>query len=84
MIFSSMRPRIIIRNITEDNTFKYYDFINAKDKDEFDEYVSKVKSKTPYKIDTTAEYGDKLVTLSTCAYHASEGRYVVVAKRKTK
>ena len=68
----------------EDNTFKYYDFINAKDKDEFDEYVSKVKSKTPYKIDTTAEYGDKLVTLSTCAYHASEGRYVVVAKRKTK
>ena len=66
----------------DDNTFKYYDFINAKDKDEFDEYVSKVKSKTPYTIDETAEYGDKLVTLSTCAYHANEGRYVVVAKMK--
>ena len=66
----------------EDNTFKYYDFVSAKDKEEFDEYVEKVKSKTPYTIDTTAEYGDKLVTLSTCAYHANEGRYVVVAKRK--
>ena len=66
----------------DDNTFKYYDFINAKDKDEFDEFVKKVKSKTPYTIDETAEYGDKLVTLSTCAYHANEGRYVVVAKMK--
>ena len=66
----------------DDNTFKYYDFINAKDKDEFDDFVKKVKSKTPYTIDETAEYGDKLVTLSTCAYHANEGRYVVVAKMK--
>lgn len=66
----------------DDNTFKYYDFINAKDKEEFDDFVKKVKSKTPYTIDETAEYGDKLVTLSTCAYHADEGRYVVVAKMK--
>ena len=66
----------------DDNTFKYYEFINAAGKEAFDEYVSKVKSMTPFKIEETAEYGDKLVTLSTCAYHANEGRYVVVAKRK--
>ncbi len=68
-------------NESDPSNFDYYNFANANSKEEFDEYVSKVKSKTPYDIPTTAEYGDKLITLSTCAYHADEGRYVVVAKR---
>lgn len=63
------------------NAFKYYKFFNAKDKNEFNEYVEKAKSATPYKIETTAKYGDKLLTLSTCSYHQDQGRYVVVAKR---
>ena len=69
--------------INEDDPafFKYYQFIVAENAEEFDEYVSKVKSMTPYEISETAEYGDKLITLSTCAYHANEGRYVVVAKK---
>ena len=61
--------------------FDYYNFSNALDKDEFDTFVSTCKSRTPYDIPVTAEYGDKLITLSTCAYHADEGRYVVIAKR---
>ena len=32
-------------------------------------------------MDGTAEYGDQLLTLSTCAYHNTNGRFVVVAKR---
>jgi DNA-directed RNA polymerase subunit RPC12/RpoP len=68
-------------NESDPSNFDYYNFANANSKEEFDEYVSKVKSKTPYDISTTAEYGDKLITLSTCAYHANEGRYVVVAKK---
>ena len=30
---------------------------------------------------TPAEYGDKLITLSTCEYSRKNGRMVVVAKR---
>lgn len=75
--------------IEEDNpnSFKYYEFntpmaaIPEDCKKEFDDYVAKAKSLTPYNISTTAEYGDKLITLSTCAYHTNEGRYVVVAKK---
>ena len=51
-------------------------FLTLGSKDEFNAYVEKAKSLTPYTIDETATYGDKLVTLSTCAYHANEGRYV--------
>lgn len=67
----------------EDDTahYHYYEFFDASDASEFDEYVEYVKSNTPYTIETTAEYGDQLLTLSTCAYHTDEGRYVVVAKK---
>ena len=34
-----------------------------------------------YDTGVTAEYGDKLITLSTCEYSAQNGRLVVVAKR---
>ena len=43
--------------------------------------MSQAKTLTPYIIEESAVYGDKLLTLSTCAYHADEGRFVVVAKR---
>ena len=61
--------------------FKYYDFYNADTPEAFALYVEKAKSMTPYHINKSAEYGEKLLTLSTCAYHADEGRYVVVAKK---
>ena len=54
---------------------------NAENKEEFDAYVQKVKSLTPYNIEESAVYGENLLTLSTCAYHTNEGRYVVVAKK---
>ena len=72
--------RTVINEEKEDS-FKYYEFFDADNKEEFDEYVNKVKEMTPYDIPVSAEYGDKLITLSTCAYHANQGRYVVVAKK---
>ena len=34
-----------------------------------------------YDTGVTAEYGDRLITLSTCEYSAQNGRLVVVAKK---
>ncbi len=61
--------------------FKYYEFFDAATEEEFDNYVNNCKSLTPYSTTATAEYGDKLISLSTCAYHSENGRYVVVAKK---
>lgn len=61
--------------------FHYYDFINAEDQADFDQFVEQVTSLSQYQTGVTAEYGDELLTLSTCAYHKEEGRFVVVAKR---
>lgn len=65
----------------DEDSFKYYEFYNAENQDEFDEYVSQCKTLTPYDIREGASYGDKLITLSTCSYHVTNGRFVVVAKK---
>lgn len=65
----------------DDGKFVYYNFFDAQNKDEYNNYIDNIKKLTPYQMDSTAEYGDKLITLSTCAYHTKNGRYVVVAKQ---
>lgn len=64
--------------------YHYYEFFNAADKAEFDKYIDFVKSNTSYDSGVTAEYGDELITLSTCASHTEDGRFVVVAKKVIK
>lgn len=64
----------------EEDGFMYYSYTNMG-KSDFEEYVKKSKELTSYPISATAEYGDQLITLSTCAYHTYNGRFVVVAKR---
>lgn len=67
----------------EDSTaFKYYEFVNAGTKEEFLDYVANIRSLSICDTGVNVEYGDKLLTLSTCAYHVTDGRFAVVAKRK--
>lgn len=61
--------------------FKYYQFFDASSEEEFMSYVRNCVSMTPYTIVNDVKYGDKLITLSTCAYHTTNGRFVVVAKK---
>ena len=61
--------------------FHYYDFTEARDQEDFEDYVEQISRRSQYQTGVTAEYGDELLTLSTCAYHKEEGRFVVVAKR---
>ena len=61
--------------------FRYNAFVNADNEEEFDDYIWECKRLSLYRIGATAEYGDKLITLSTCEYSQVNGRLVVVAKR---
>lgn len=61
--------------------YPYHLFVNAESEADFDQFVADVKNMAFYDTGITAEYGDKLVCLSTCEYTQSNGRFVVVAKR---
>ena len=67
---------------TEKNVFRYYYFIHAETKEEYDSFVESAKKASLYEIEASAEYGDQLMTLSTCAYHTQDGRFVVVARKE--
>lgn len=68
---------------SEKNVFRYYYFIDAKNENEYNDFIENCKKASIYNIDKTAQYGDQLITLSTCSYHTQDGRFAVVA-RKTK
>lgn len=60
--------------------FRYYDFVEAANEQAFDKYIARCKELSLYPIAATAEYGERLITLSTCEYTQKDGRFVVVAK----
>lgn len=66
-----------------ENEFKYYQFVDAATKEQFDGYIQRAKEKAFYDTGVSAEYGDKLITLSTCEYSGQNSRLVVVAKKVT-
>ena len=61
--------------------FEYHLFVDAETEEEFDAYISQIKKLAYYDTGVDAQYGDKLITLSTCEYTLTNGRLVVVAKR---
>ncbi|MCR5775572.1 MAG: sortase [Lachnospiraceae bacterium] len=66
----------------EDNgRFRYYYYTDLSDRKDFDYYVENVKKNALYDTGVEAEWGDELLTMSTCSYHVTNGRLVVVAKR---
>ena len=65
------------------DVFKFYKFIDPESEEEFDEAMAYFAEKSTYDTGLTATYGDKLITLVTCAYHTSNGRFVVVAREVT-
>lgn len=66
----------------DSDAFKYYEFVNAGNEQEFMDYVNHIKSMSVIDTGVDVKYGDTLVTLSTCAYHVENGRFAVVAKKK--
>ena len=68
----------------EEIAFKYYQFIDVNGEQEFDSYMQEMAAMSLYDTGITAEYGDQLLTLSTCDYQEKDGRFVVVAKKIAK
>ena len=79
-IISVFKSRVYYKS--EKNVFRYYYFINSKSEEEYNQFVKNAKNASLYPIDTTANYGDQLITLSTCSYYVEDGRFAVVGRRQ--
>ena len=63
------------------DTFPFYWFVDAASPEEFADYVSACKAQALYDTGISAQYGDKLLTLSTCDNITDGGRLLVIAKQ---
>lgn len=61
--------------------FRYFDFAELDDKERFDSYINQCAALALYDIGVESQYGDQLLTLSTCEYSHENGRMVVVARK---
>ena len=66
----------------DENAYRYYNFIQADNRAEWQAFLDNVKSLSVYDIDLSdIEETDKFLTLSTCNAYTEDGRLFVVAKR---
>ena len=63
------------------DAFPFYRFVDAAAPEDFADYVSACKARALYDTGIFAEYGDKLLTLSTCDNITDDGRLLVIAKQ---
>lgn len=63
------------------NVFNYHDYINFENEETFNDYIGKVKERSILDTGVDVEYGDQLLTLSTCTYEFDDARFVVVARQ---
>ena len=61
----------------------WYDFFAASDEEEYDGWIRYLAEKSLYSTGVTPEYGQKLLTLSTCWGADKAGRLIVAAVRLT-
>ena len=67
--------------VYSDKGFKYFNYTNFNDIQELNEFVDNCKNLQCYDTGVDINYGDKLITLSTCEYSQKNGRMVIVAKQ---
>lgn len=63
------------------DAFPFYRFVDAAAPEDFADYVSACQARALYDTGISAEYGDKLLTLSTCDNITDDGRLLVIAKQ---
>lgn len=61
--------------------FRYYEYVGKNDKEMFDQYVQFIEENQLYDTGVDLQEGDKILTLSTCAYHTDQGRFLVIARK---
>lgn len=65
---------------TNNETFCYNDFTDMNE-EQFAEFMAECEKRMAYDTGIRAEFGDEILTLSTCEYTHENGRFVVIAKK---
>lgn len=65
----------------DEDTFRYYDFVEADTEEAYQEFLQNISQLSVFMDGELPEYGEKLLTLSTCNNYVEDGRLFLVAKQ---
>ena len=71
---------VIQTEVYDNRKFDCYSLVDAKSREAFDEFFKQIKHLSLYDTGVTVEYGDRVLTLSTCSYQAENGRTLVFGR----
>jgi len=77
-VIAVFRTRVAYK---DENTFRFYNFIDADSELDFDYYIANINALRLYDTGVSAKSDDTLLTLATCEYSVDDGRFVVVARK---
>lgn len=66
---------------SNDDTFKYNQFVKPKNNEEVQDYIEEVKMRSLYDTGEDASLEDEFITLSTCSSELDDFRLIVVGKK---
>ena len=69
-------------NYQDDEAFRYYNFLEASGKEEFNAFLANIQQLTVFDQIIDISYGDELLTLSTCNSYIQDGRLFLIAKKE--
>jgi len=72
---------LVITEGSADAQWRYWDMEEFATEREFNDYVDTVRLKNLVDIDVDVQYGDQLLTLSTCYSDADDTRFLVIARK---
>ena len=62
------------------NTFPWFDYLTFRNEAEFQDFVRQLEAESLFDLPVKPVYGDQFLTLATCSYHDSTGRFVVIGR----
>ena len=71
-----------VYKVDETGVFRYYRYTDLSTEAKFNEFMKNVRRAAIYDTGVDVQFGDRLLTLSTCSYYTNEGRFVVVARQR--
>ncbi len=71
-----------VYKVDDTGVFRYYRYTDLSTEAKFNEFMKNVRRAAIYDTGVDVQFGDRLLTLSTCSYYTNEGRFVVVARQR--
>jgi sortase B len=80
-IFAYFVTPVLASQTADGHVFDYHTFIDLSDRESFDTFINEIELRNEIITPVDVQYGDEILTLSTCSNEFEPSRFVVFARK---